>query len=193
VSVRDMEDARDRELLRQVRNGDPDGVAFRELFRRNAAVAKTVALRVTRSAELAEEAVQEGFLQLWRAPERFDAARATVRRWILTLVHARAVDLVRREQAQRRRTDVAAAEPIVLHDPADEVVAEVARPAEEASVRAALDTLPQAQRDVIELMYFGGVSQTGVAEALGLPLGTVKSRALLAMRKLRTALVEVER
>jgi len=193
VSVRDMEDARDRELLRQVRSGDPDGVAFRELFRRNAGVAKTVALRVTRSAELAEEAVQEGFLQLWRAPERFDAARATVRRWILTLVHARAVDLVRREQAQRRRTDVAAAEPIVLHDPADEVVAEVARPAEEASVRAALDTLPQAQRDVIELMYFGGVSQTGVAEALGLPLGTVKSRALLAMRKLRTALVEVER
>jgi len=193
VSVRDMEDARDRELLRQVRNGDPDGVAFRELFRRNAGVAKTVALRVTRSAELAEEAVQEGFLQLWRAPERFDAARATVRRWILTLVHARAVDLVRREQAQRRRTDVAAAEPIVLHDPADEVVAEVARPAEEASVRAALDTLPQAQRDVIELMYFGGVSQTGVAEALGLPLGTVKSRALLAMRKLRTALLEVER
>ena len=193
MSVRDMEDARDRELLRQVRSGDPDGVAFRELFRRNAGVAKTVALRVTRSAELAEEAVQEGFLQLWRAPERFDAARATVRRWILTLVHARAVDLVRREQAQRRRTDVAAAEPIVLHDPADEVVAEVARPAEEASVRAALDTLPQAQRDVIELMYFGGVSQTGVAEALGLPLGTVKSRALLAMRKLRTALVEVER
>jgi len=193
VSVRDMEDARDRELLRQVRNGDPDGVAFRELFRRNAGVAKTVALRVTRSAELAEEAVQEGFLQLWRAPERFDAARATVRRWILTLVHARAVDLVRREQAQRRRTDVAAAEPIVLHDPADEVVAEVARPAEEASVRAALDTLPQAQRDVIELMYFGGVSQSGVAEALGLPLGTVKSRALLAMRKLRTVLVEVER
>jgi RNA polymerase sigma-70 factor (ECF subfamily) len=193
VSVRDMEDARDRELLRQVRSGDPDGVAFRELFRRNAGVAKTVALRVTRSAELAEEAVQEGFLQLWRAPERFDAARATVRRWILTLVHARAVDLVRREQAQRRRADEAAAEPIVLHDPADEVVAEVARPAEEASVRAALETLPQAQRDVIELMYFGGVSQTGVAEALGLPLGTVKSRALLAMRKLRSALVEVER
>ena len=193
MSVRDMEDARDRELLRTVRSGDPDGVAFRELFRRNAGVAKTVALRVTRSDELAEEAVQEGFLQLWRSPERFDAARATVRRWILTMVHARAVDLVRREQAQRRRTEHAAAEPIVLHDPADDVVAAVARPSEEASVRAALDALPQAQRDVIELMYFGGVSQTGVAEALGLPLGTVKSRTLLAMRKLRSALVEVER
>jgi RNA polymerase sigma-70 factor, ECF subfamily len=193
VSVRDLEDARDRELLRTVREGDPSGSAFRELFRRNAGVAKTVALRVTRSDGLAEEAVQEGFLQLWRAPERFDSARATVRRWILTLVHARAVDLVRREQAQRRRAEEAAAEPIVLHDPAEDVVAQVARPSEEASVRAALDALPPEQRDVIELMYFGGVSQTGVAEALGLPLGTVKSRTLLAMRKLRSALVETER
>ena len=193
VAVRDMEDARDRELLRSIREGDPEGSAFRELFRRNAGVAKTVALRVTRSDVLAEEAVQEGFLQLWRAPERFDATRATVRRWLLTLVHARAVDLVRREQTQRRRSEEAAAQPIVLHDPADEVVESVARPSEQAAVRAALESLPQTQRDVIELMYFGGVSQTGVAEKLGLPLGTVKSRTLLAMRKLRTALVEAER
>jgi len=193
VSVRDMEDARDRELLGRVRDGDPEGAAFRELFRRNAAVAKSVALRVTRSDQLAEEAVQEGFLQLWRAPDRFDGARATVRRWLLTMVHARAVDLVRREQAQRRRTEEAAAEPIVLADPAEDVVAAVARPAEAASVRAALASLPDAQRQVIELMYFRGVSQTGVARALGLPLGTVKSRALLAMRKLRSALVETER
>jgi RNA polymerase sigma-70 factor (ECF subfamily) len=193
MSIRDMEDARDRELLRSVREGDPDGAAFRELFRRNAGVAKTVALRVTRSDELAEEAVQEGFLQLWRAPERFDSARATVRRWVLTLVHARAVDLVRREQAQRRRAEHAAAEPIVVHDPSDDVVAVIARPGEEAAVHAALEALPQAQRDVIELMYLQGLSQTSVAKALGVPLGTVKSRTLLAMRKLRTALVEVER
>lgn len=193
VSVRDMEDARDRELLGRVRAGDPEGAAFRELFRRNASVAKSVALRVTRSDQLAEEAVQEGFLQLWRAPERFDEARATVRRWLLTMVHARAVDLVRREQAQRRRADEVAAEPIVEADPADDVVAAVARPGEAASVRAALATLPEAQRQVIELMYFRGVTQTGVAEALGLPLGTVKSRAMLAMRKLRTALMETQR
>ncbi|MFL5792332.1 MAG: sigma-70 family RNA polymerase sigma factor [Actinomycetota bacterium] len=193
MSVRDMDDARDRELLGKVRAGDPEGVAFRELFRRNAAVAKSVAMRVTRSDQLAEEAVQEGFLQLWRAPERFDEARATVRRWLLTMVHARAVDLVRREQAQRRRTEEAAAEPIVLADHADDVISAVARPGEVASVRAALATLPEPQRQVIELMYFRGVTQTGVAEALGVPLGTVKSRALLAMRKLRTTLVETER
>src|SRR3954470_2562681 len=193
VSVRDMEDARDRELLGRVRDGDPESTAFRELFRRNSVVAKSVALRVTRSDQLAEEAVQEGFLQLWRAPDRFDGGRAPVRRWLLPMVHERAVDLVRREQAQRRRTEEAAAEPIVLADPADDVVAAVARPGEAASVRAALASLPEAQRQVIELMYFRGVSQTGVAEALGLPLGTVKSRALLAMRKLRSALVETER
>jgi RNA polymerase sigma-70 factor (ECF subfamily) len=103
------------------------------------------------------------------------------------------VDLVRREQAQRRRAEQAAAEPIVVHDPSDEVAAGVDRPGEEAAVRAALAVLPRAQRDVIELMYLGGLSQTGVAKALGLPLGTVKSRTLLAMRKLRSALVEVER
>jgi len=188
-----MEDARDRELLGRVREGDPEGTAFRELFRRNAAVAKSVAMRVTRSDQLAEEAVQEGFLQLWRAPERFDEARATVRRWLLTMVHARAVDLVRREQSQRRRSEEVAAEPGAVVDPADDVVADIARPAEAASVRAALASLPDAQRQVIELMYFAGVSPTGVAERLGLPLGTVKSRGLLAMRKLRTALVETER
>ena len=147
-----MEDARDRELLGRVREGDPEGAAFRELFRRNAAVAKSVALRVTRSDQLAEEAVQEGFLQLWRAPERFDEARATVRRWLLTMVHARAVDLVRREQSQRRRTEEVAAEPVVVLDPADDVVADIARPAEAASVRAALASLPDAQRQVIQRM-----------------------------------------
>ena len=125
--------------------------------------------------------------------ERFDEARATVRRWLLTMVHARAVDA---------RPPGAIAAPAHRGgcgraggglDPADDVVADIARPAEAASVRAALASLPDAQRQVIELMYFAGVSQTGVAERLGLPLGTVKSRALLAMRKLRTALVETER
>jgi RNA polymerase sigma-70 factor (ECF subfamily) len=193
VAVRDMDDARDRDLLRRVRDGDPAGEAFRALFRRNAGVAKTVALRVTRSELLAEEAVQEAFLQLWRTPERYDQARSTVRRWLLTLVHARAVDLVRREQSQRRRAEEEGRSITVVPDHAEDVVAEVARPAEQAAVQAALAELPTSQRDVIELMYFQGVSQTGVAERLGIPLGTVKSRSLLAMRKLRTVMVGTER
>ena len=192
VAVRDMEDARDRELLGRVRDGDPSGEALRSLFRRNAGVAKAVAVRITRSDPLAEEAVQEAFLQLWRAPERYDNTRSTVRRWLLTLVHARAVDLVRREQAQRRRAEHEAGAIDVVPDHSDEVVAAVARPAEEAAVQAALAVLPAEQRAVIDLMYFEGVSQTGVAQRLGIPLGTVKSRSLLAMRKLRGAM-ETER
>lgn len=192
VAVRDMEDARDRELLGRVRDGDPSGDAFRSLFRRNAGVAKAVAVRITRSDPLAEEAVQEAFLQLWRAPERYDNARSTVRRWLLTLVHARAVDLVRREQAQRRRAEHEASTIQVVPDHSEAVVAAVARPAEQAAVQAALAVLPEEQRAVIDLMYFQGVSQTGVAERLGIPLGTVKSRSLLAMRKLRGAM-ETER
>jgi len=188
VAVRDMEDARDRELLGRVRDGDPTGEAFRALFRRNAGVAKAVAVRITRSDPLAEEAVQEAFLQLWRSPERYDNARSTVRRWLLTLVHARAVDLVRREQAQRRRAEHEAGAIDVVPDHSDEVVAAVARPAEQAAVQAVLAVLPAEQRAVIDLMYFQGVSQTGVAERLAIPLGTVKSRSLLAMRKLRGAM-----
>ncbi len=188
MAVRDMDDARDRELLGRVRDGDPTGEAFRTLFRRNAGVAKAVALRITRSDPLAEEAVQEAFLQLWRAPERYDQTRSTVRRWLLTMVHGRAVDLVRREQAHRRRAEGAAASIEVEPDHADEVATTIDRPGEQEAVRAALAVLPDEQRAVIDLMYFQGVSQTGVAERLGIPLGTVKSRSLLAMRKLRGAM-----
>ena len=188
MAVRDMDDARDRELLSRVRDGDPTGEAFRTLFRRNAGVAKAVALRITRSDPLAEEAVQEAFLQLWRAPERYDQTRSTVRRWLLTMVHGRAVDLVRREQAHRRRAEGAAASIEVEPDHADEVATTIDRPGEQEAVRAALAVLPEDQRAVIDLMYFQGVSQTGVAERLGIPLGTVKSRSLLAMRKLRGAM-----
>ena len=188
MAVRDMDDARDRELLGRVRDGDPTGEAFRTLFRRNAGVAKAVALRITRSDPLAEEAVQEAFLQLWRAPERYDQTRSTVRRWLLTMVHGRAVDLVRREQAHRRRAEGAAASIEVEPDHADEVATTIDRPGEQEAVRAALAVLPDDQRAVIDLMYFQGVSQTGVAERLGIPLGTVKSRSLLAMRKLRGAM-----
>ena len=188
MAVRDMDDARDRELLGRVRDGDPTGEAFRTLFRRNAGVAKAVALRITRSDPLAEEAVQEAFLQLWRAPERYDQTRSTVRRWLLTMVHGRAVDLVRREQAHRRRAEGAAASIEVEPDHADEVATTIDRPGEQEAVRAALAVLPEDQRAVIDLMYFQGVSQTGVAQRLGIPLGTVKSRSLLAMRKLRGAM-----
>jgi RNA polymerase sigma factor (sigma-70 family) len=109
-------------------------------------------------------------------------------------VHHRAVDLVRREEAHRRRTQQAIVDVRDEEaDHADDVAVEMDRPREQELVRSALMDLPAEQRDVIELMYFSGLSQSQVAERNGLPLGTVKSRTLLGMRRLRAALGGIER
>jgi RNA polymerase sigma-70 factor (ECF subfamily) len=180
----------DEALLLRVGAGDER--AFRELFARYAPVAHALAFRLVRQAQVAEEIVQEAFLAVWRTPERYDAARGSVRSWLMGTVHHRAVDAVRREQAQRRRADQAAAlAPRVIEDPIDDVVSALDLPGERRLVQKALAGLPDEQRDVIERMYFDGMSQSQIAERTGLPLGTVKSRTLLAMRRLRTHLGEV--
>ncbi len=188
----DLSDARDRELLARLREGDED--AFRGLFDRYAPTAKALALRVVRQAHLAEEIVQEAFMAVWKNPDGYDADRGSVRSWLMGTVHHRAVDLVRREEAYRRRTEEAI--PGAYEDQADhadEVVEAIGLPEERRIVRAALAELPEEQRRVLELMYFDGKSQTQIAEATGLPLGTVKSRALLGMRRMRGALEGIER
>jgi RNA polymerase sigma factor (sigma-70 family) len=182
---------RDEELLMRVGSGDEH--AFRELFSRYAAIANALAFRLIRQAHLAEEIVQEAFLAVWRHPDRYDRARGSVRAWVLGTVHHRAVDLVRREQAQRRRAEDSAGTRTVSEDPADEVAAAVDRPRERERVRRALDELPPDQADVIRMMYFEGLTQTRIAERTGLPLGTVKSRTLLGMRRLRGLLEDDER
>jgi RNA polymerase sigma-70 factor (ECF subfamily) len=154
-----------------------------------------VARRVVGQPYLAEEAVQEGFLALWRNPSAYEEMRGSVKAWLMATVHNRAVDLVRREETQRRRAEDAQPDEdvVTLEDPADRVVDEIGLPEERKAVRAALEELPPEQRQVIELMYFDGLSQTRVATRLSLPLGTVKSRTLLGMRKLRAALSGIER
>jgi RNA polymerase sigma-70 factor (ECF subfamily) len=191
ASMRSAEpaDARDEDLL--VRVGAGDEHAFRELFGRYAAVAHALAFRSVRQAQLAEEIVQEAFLAVWRTPDRYDAARGSVRSWLMGTVHHRAVDAVRREQAQRRRAEQASGlGPGIVEDPVDDVLAAIDLPRERRLVRAALGELPEEQRDVIRRMYFDGLSQSQIAERTGLPLGTVKSRTLLAMRRLRAHLGE---
>lgn len=180
----------DEALLQRVGAGDER--AFRELFARYAAVAHALAFRLVRQAQVAEEIVQEAFLAVWRTPERYDPTRGSVRSWLMGTVHHRAVDAVRREQAQRRRADQAAAlVPRVAEDPTDDVLSAIDLPRERRLVQKALAGLPDEQRDVIHRMYFDGMSQSQIAERTGLPLGTVKSRTLLAMRRLRTNLGEV--
>jgi RNA polymerase sigma-70 factor, ECF subfamily len=188
----DLSDARDRELVQRIRGGDDD--AFRGLFGRYAPSAMALARRVVRQPFLAEEIVQEAFLAVWRNPDGYDQQRGSVRAWLMGMVHHRAVDAVRREEAQRRRTEESQlSEPLVAPDPADDLVNQLGLPQERMAVRAALEELPAEQRQVIELMYFDGLSQSKISDKLGLPLGTVKSRTLLGMRRLRTSMTGLQR
>jgi RNA polymerase sigma factor (sigma-70 family) len=184
--------ARDRQLVRRIGGGDEE--AFRSLFAAYGSHAMALAARVVRQRHLAEEIVQEAFLSLWLTPEIYDESRGSVKAWLMTMVHHRAVDAVRREEAQRRRSDdLVAGFREASSDPSEDVVEAVAAPAERAAVREALASLPPEQRAVLELMYFDGLSQTQVAEKTGAPLGTVKSRALLGMRRMRSELARLDR
>ena len=123
-------------------------------------------LRITAQEALAQEVVQDAFLALWRAPEAFDPARGAFRSFFLSLVHHRAVDVVRREERLRKRTERASnLEPIRGEDVADDVVDGAYLSVRRKEVREALTILPPEQRQVIELAYFGGYTQTRIAEA----------------------------
>jgi RNA polymerase sigma factor (sigma-70 family) len=178
---------RDVELHRRVSSGDRD--AFDELYRRYGSPAYGLALRVTAQPALAQEVTQDAFLALWSAPEAFDPARGAFRSFFLSLVHHRAVDAVRREERLRRRAERPSnLEPVRGEDVADAVVEDAYLGVRRKEVREALTTLSPEQRQVIELAYFGGLTQTRIAETLGIPVGTVKTRTLAAMRKLRRVL-----
>jgi RNA polymerase sigma factor (sigma-70 family) len=189
--VMDVESAArdDLELHRRIRSGDP--LAFESLYRRYSPAAYGLALRVTGQATLAQEVVHEAFMALWRGPESYDPARGSFRSFFLSLVHHRAVDTVRREERLRRRTERALnlVEP-TGEDVAEGIVEEAWLVVRRREVRQALETLPEEQRRVLDLAYFGGYTQARIAEKLGIPIGTVKTRTLAAMRKLRRALSE---
>jgi RNA polymerase sigma factor (sigma-70 family) len=182
----------DRDLMLRIALGDEE--AFRGLFRRYAPIAIASARRVLGQSSLAEDSVQDAFLAIWRNAADFDERRGTVRSWLMTLVHRRAVDLVRREEVHKRRATAMQAESLVQgRDVAEAVVDALDLPEERRVIRAALNALPVDQRAVIELMYFHGLSQSQIALHLETPLGTVKSRTLLGMQKLRAALADFDR
>jgi len=186
--VHSLEDARDRDLVRRVVAGDEE--AFRTLFRRHAPLAKGLAFRMVRQPFIAEEIVQEAFLALWRNPNAFQEDRGSFRAWLMSTVHHRAVDAVRREEAQRRRGREMDPGSMTESDVGQAVVDEADLKESRVKVRAALGEIPDNQRRVLEMMYFEGKTQTMIAAELGLPLGTVKSRTLLGMRRLRAMLLE---
>jgi RNA polymerase sigma-70 factor (ECF subfamily) len=162
-----------------------DEVALAELYDRYGRVAYGLALRILRDEALAEDAVQEAFLAVWRGAARYIPERGKASTWILTVVHRRAVDLVRREQ--RRRTDQL---------PETELGPATGSPSDEAMwlrlererVQAALAALPDRQREALELAYYGGFTQSELAERLGEPIGTIKSRMFTGLARLRELL-----
>ena len=157
--------------------------ALAELYDRYGRVAYGLALRVLRDEKLAEDAVQEAFLSIWRTASRFVPERGKASTWILTLVHRRAVDLVRREERRRADSLEQAAEPS-----AGSVDEEAWVRLQRERVQAALRQLPDQQREAIELAYYGGFTQSELAERLGQPLGTIKSRMFMGLARLRELL-----
>ncbi|TML78586.1 MAG: sigma-70 family RNA polymerase sigma factor [Actinobacteria bacterium] len=173
----------------RIAEGHSDG--FRDLYSRYASTAAGLAYRVIGDQVLAEEVVQEVFLSVWRSASAYDAARGSVRSWLLTQVHHRAVDVIRREDAERRRS---LRQPdLIQADPTEDVVEDEWLRGRRADIRVALRTISDDQRQVLHLAYFDGLTQSQVAEKLGIPLGTVKSRTLSAMLKLREVLSGADR
>jgi RNA polymerase sigma-70 factor, ECF subfamily len=178
-----VEHVSDEALLALVAHGDEE--AFAGLYDRFSRVTFGLAVRVLRDPMLAQDAVQDAFLAAWRTAASFDARRGTASTWLLTLVHRRAVDLVRREE--RRRGDPFEEAPSASGEATDET-AEVRE--QRRNVQSALAQLPPDQREALELAYYGGLSQSELAEKLGVPLGTVKSRMFAGLAKLRDLLQE---
>lgn len=181
-------DARDNDLHHRLSLGNRQ--AFEELYRRYAPAAFGLAYRVTGQESLAQEVVHDSFLALWRAPEAFDPTRGAFRTFFLSLVHHRAVDTVRREDRLRRRSERMNLGPVADEDVAEEIVEEAWIAHRRIEVLSALQQLSPEQRQVLESAYFHGRTQAQIAVELGIPLGTVKTRTLAAMRKLQRLLAE---
>jgi RNA polymerase sigma-70 factor (ECF subfamily) len=187
LRTRDLRVLADEDLMQLVRDGEAD--AFEVIFDRHAQRAFSLAYRMCGRRVLAEDVVQEAFLSLWRSGARYDPARGSVRSWVLSVVHNRAIDAFRREAVKESR-DVRD-DRLVERTPSPQLTqTEVERRDGAQQVRSALGELPAEQRQVIELAYFGGFTHSQIAETLGLPAGTVKGRMRLGLTKMRLVLGE---
>jgi RNA polymerase sigma-70 factor, ECF subfamily len=171
--------------MQLVRRGDAP--AFEVIYERHSQAAFSLAYRMAGSRGVAEDVVQDAFLNIWRSGARYERTRGSVRTWVLGIVHHRAIDALRRSfvHERRRANDEAIEERLETGDRTD---VEVARREESHTVRAALDHLPSEQSQVIELAYFGGFTHAEIATMLDTPVGTVKGRMRLGLEKLRHAL-----
>ena len=174
----------DEALLERLARGT-DEQALSELYDRYQALMYGLALRITRDSAMAQDAVQEAFVGVWRNASRYSEGKASVRTWMLSITHHRSIDLIRRRRATSALPeDDAPGAAFTVPD----VWPEVVRAVDAAAVRSALTTLPDPQRQAIEMAYFDGFTQTEIADKTGAPLGTVKSRVRLGLLQLRREL-----
>lgn len=175
----------DRTLVARVAEGD--GGALEALYGRYGRACYGLARRILNDEQLAQDAVQEVFLAVWRDASRFDASRGGFSTWLLSMTHHKAVDSVRREEnLRKRRTSADALEYRESDAPrVDDAVWSLLR---RERVREVLGTLPDPQREALTLAYFGGYTQREIAGLTSTPLGTVKTRMLAGMRRMKEAL-----
>jgi RNA polymerase sigma-70 factor, ECF subfamily len=178
----------DDALLAAIRDRDERAIAL--LYDRYGRLAYGLAYRVLGDRGAAEDVVQEAFLSAWRRAESFETARGSVRTWLLSIVHHRAIDRLR-GTAGRTRQDAPIDDferTLAIDDPWREVAQVIQR----ETLRRALATLPEAQRRAVEMAYFDGYTQQEIATAMAVPVGTVKGRLRLAMQRLRSLLAGIE-
>ncbi len=171
----------DEELMLLVNNGEPK--AFATLYDRHSQAAFSLAYRMMGEKQAAEDLAQEAFIKVWRRAGSYRAQKASVRTWILSIVHNRGIDQLR-SHASRRRTQEKIEASAASSQPS-EAFAETWRNTQAEQVREALSTLPKEQLKILELAYFSGYTHVQIAELLNVPLGTVKGRMRLGLKKIR--------
>jgi RNA polymerase sigma-70 factor (ECF subfamily) len=183
----DLRSLADEDVMQLVRRGEAR--AFEVIYDRHAPAAFSLAYRMMGTRSGAEDVTQEAFLSMWRSGARYDRARGSVRTWVLGIVHHRAIDALRRATVhdRRRAGDEGIEERFEAPERTD---VQAARREEAGTVRHALESLPADQSQVIELAYFGGFTHMEIADMLDAPVGTVKGRMRLGLKKMRAQLGE---
>ena len=172
----------DEDLISLVESGDAE--AFATLYERHSRAAYSLAYRMMGERQASEDLTQDAFIKVWRGAGSYRVERGSVRTWILSIVHNRGIDQLRSHASRRRTQDKIEAS--AARSQASDAFTETWRNAQREQVREALNTLPGEQLKILELAYFSGYTHVEIAELLGLPLGTVKGRMRLGLKKIRT-------
>ena len=181
----------DQELLARIAAGEKD--ALEAIYERHSSAIYSLARYMLRSEAVAEEATQEAFLNIWLKASTYNSSRGHPKAWIMSVAHHKFIDIIRSRRRAEAISDPKEYETLDLL-PSQQITTDelVVQNLEAERVRRALEQLPATQQEVVSLAYFGGLSQTEIAARLGQPLGTVKTRTRLALRKLREELRQVD-